>query len=289
MRDRKLIQMYITNMCNSMCKTCSIWKNKERQELLLEQIKKIVEPFKESADFVVGGGEAILHSDIENVLSYLKSSNANYTLLSNCIMNERLKDLIFKYDVKNVTVSFDGIYHDEIRGTAKVKNKEKIIDFVEWAKRNYVNFKLSYTFSCYNEKSFLKDMDFIKSLDIDKVYFCLAQNMDLLKTGTDDVVAQNLKEILERKSMLFEKDLNFITNLIEGKKKKCDSQTTVFTVYSDGSLVRCQSYLSKDVICNVNNCSKEQLQYIIENNKKITCPYDDVCNLLCQRRYDNVR
>lgn len=281
MRSNKLIQLYITNMCNSHCKTCSIWKNKKRQELSLDNIKSIVEPFKDSADFVIGGGEAILHSDIENILSYLQKEKVNYTLLSNCILYGELKRLILKYQIPNITISCDGINHDEIRGS--VGNKTKIIDFISWAKENGVNFKISYTYSSFNEDNFIKDMDWLKSLGIDKVYFCLAQNMDLLETGTDDVVAKDVSKILFRKEMLFEKDLHFIASLIGKRKKLCDSQDSVFTIYSNGDVVRCQSFMSKDVIGDVN---KDSFAKIISNEKAINCPYDKECNLLCQRRYD---
>ena len=281
MRDKKLIQMYVTNICNSRCKTCSIWKNKTRQELSLEQIKKIVEPFKD-ADFVIGGGEAILHSDIENILEYLRAAKVNYTLLSNCILDERLKELITKYDVPNVTVSCDGCKHDEVRGVKG--NFEKIVNFVKWCKENDVSFKISYTYSSYNEDWFLHDMDVFKhGIGVDKIYFCLAQNMELLNSS-DDVVAKSINQILLRKDMLFDKDLNYILSVIGKRKKKCDSQGSVFTIYSNGNIVRCQSYMSKDVLGNVDD---EDVIDILRNKKKhIKCPYDKECNLLCQRRYD---
>ena len=45
------------------------------------------------------------------------------------------------------------------------------------------NIKLSYTYSWFNQFTFEQDMDFIKyTLGFDKVYFCIAQNMDLLNT-----------------------------------------------------------------------------------------------------------
>ena len=109
------------------------------------------------------------------------------------------------------------------------------------------------------------------------------QNMDLLETGTDDVVAKDVSKILFRKEMLFEKDLHFIASLIGKRKKLCDSQDSVFTIYSNGDVVRCQSFMSKDVIGNVN---KDSFAKIISNEKAINCPYDKECNLLCQRRYD---
>lgn len=280
MRSNNLVQLYITNMCNSHCKTCSIWQNKKCEELSFDVICKAVNADR-NADFVIGGGEAILHSQIEDILYYLYAEGINYTLLSNCILLNKLKDLVKRYNVPSVTVSFDGLLHDEIRGAKD--NKHKIVDFVEWAKQSGVSFKLSYTLSAYNEKSFLEDMDFIKSLGVDKVYFCLAQNMDLLHTGTDEVVPHNIGKVLLRKDMLFDKDAEFIESVISGNRRKCDSQESVFTVYSNGDVVRCQSFLSSDVVCNLY---KHSLRDYIYNVCSVDCPFDGKCNLLCQRRYD---
>ena len=85
MRPNKLIQFYITNMCNSGCKTCSIWRNKTRCELVPERMEDVIRAFPE-ADYVIGGGEAILHKRIEDIFSILDYYAVNYTLLSNCIM-----------------------------------------------------------------------------------------------------------------------------------------------------------------------------------------------------------
>ena len=280
MRSNKLIQIYATNLCNSGCATCTIWKNKEREELSLEQIKGIVEPFKDEADFVIGGGEALMHSEIEDILKWLYDNGVKYTLLSNCIMLERLKKLIIKYKVPSVTVSCDGVNHDCIRGVEG--NLLKIKDFVKWAKDNDVNFKISYTYSAFNEQLFMLDMEYFDKIGVEKIYFCLAQNMELLHSS-DNVIASDLNVLLERQDKFYDKDLQFIKALISGEKKKCDSQDSVFTIYSNGDVVRCQSFMSSDVIGNIK---ENMFADIVHLSRPIKCPYDDKCNLVCQRRYD---
>ena len=47
--------------------------------------------------------------------------------------------------------------------------------------------------------------------------------------------------------------------------------------------------LKNEALLKIADALVKNIDVIIENNKKITCKYDDVCNLLCQRRYDNVR
>lgn len=285
MRYKNLIQLYITNMCNSRCKTCNIWRYKEREdppeELSVGQIRDIVLADKE-ADFVIGGGEAILHTKIHDILGMLHEEGVSYTLLSNAIRLRSLCGLVRKYNVPSVTVSCDGTKHDVVRGVAG--NLHHICMFVRWARYNNIPFKLSYTYSAFNEKYFAQDMEFFKSLGINKIYFCLAQEMALLYSGDKSrVVAHNFEQILQYKDMLFNKDVRFIENMLNGTKPICDSQTSVFTVYSNGDVVRCQSFMSQPALFNIKDTS---FSYWLKTANNVICPYDADCNLLCQRRYD---
>lgn len=285
MRDKKLIQLYVTNMCNSHCKTCSIWKNKERMELNNDSIENVLMAFPD-ADYVIGGGEAILHSDIEKLLSLLQDRRINYTLLSNCILPRRLCELIEKYEVPAVTISFDGLGHDKIRGISG--NMVNIIEFKEWCDFNNVRMKISYTYSKYNEGRFEEDMKFIKEqLGFSEIYFCIAQDMRLLMTyeADESFEAKDFEQILNC-DLIPIKDRTHIKGMITGIRRCCTSQNNVHTIYSNGDIVRCQSFKSKEILGNINNMSVEEIRQVLNsvNNKK--CKFDAECNLLCQRRYD---
>lgn len=286
MRDNKLIQLYITNMCNSRCKTCGIWKNKEREELYYGDIFKVFKAFP-NADYVIGGGEAILHRDIEDILTIAKDMNINYTLLSNCICIDKLYELVIKYNIPNITISFDGLVHDRIRGVAG--NFSKIVEFKYKCDNNGINnIKFSYTYSKYNEGWFKKDMKFIKEeLGFNEVYFCIAQDMNLLKTieSEEDFVASNFEQVLDC-DLISEKDKKHIREMITGIRRCCTSQNNVHTVYSNGDIVRCQSFMSKDVLGNIKNMTVDEIKNALSNVKNKICEFDVECNLLCQRRYD---
>ncbi|MDE7430593.1 MAG: hypothetical protein K2N34_01530 [Lachnospiraceae bacterium] len=285
MRDKKLIQLYITNMCNSRCKTCSIWKNEKRQELD-GSVEKVFLAFPD-ADYVIGGGEAILHKNIEVILFLLQTRKANYTLLSNCIWYDRLCELVGRYEVPAVTVSFDGLGHDEIRGF--LGNMANIIKFKEWCDFNDTRMKISYTYSKYNEGRFEEDMKFIKDeLGFNEIYLCIAQDdIDLLMTDKNDerFEADSFEQILKC-DMISDKDKNHIRSMITGIRRFCTSQNNVHTIYSNGDIVRCQSFKSKEVLGNINNMSVEEIRETLNSVKNEKCPYDEKCNLLCQRRYD---
>ncbi len=280
-RDKRLIQFYLTTNCNSRCKTCSIWRYKGEYMNLNPNVVADICAQNLDADFVLGGGEFTLYPYRHTLLDMLDDLGVNYTILSNAVNIRLLEGILDRHNVKNLTISCDGIYHDIIRG---VKGNLLHIGYILDKYREKIpNIKLSYTYSKFNEDNFINDMNFIKyALGFDKVYFCIAQDMDLLKTN-GDVEPSDLKNILAKSDMLYDKDRIFIENLLEGKKKKCDSVGSVFTVYTNGDVVTCQSLMSKLVIGNIY---EKPFNDIVKNVVPFDCPFDGKCNLLCQRRYD---
>lgn len=286
-RSNKLIQFYITDQCNSQCKTCFIWtKKKNFVELTLDSIMKVVTD-NWDADFVIGGGEPMLHSKIDRLLGYLRHEGIKYTLLSNCIEPESLFGLVTAHQVPNLTISFDGINHDYIRGS--IGNKDKIEKFLELTRANRfmkTQIKLSYTLSNLNYMTFPQDMDYIKyKLGFDKVYFCLAQQMDLLHSQAN-VSPLDIDVVANRLHMLYDKDVDLMVRYIRNQQlKPCDSTTSVHTIYNNGDIVLCQSFMSSQVLGNIY---RDKFSRVIEEkaSKQIKCKYDDKCKLVCQRRYD---
>ena len=280
-RDKRLIQFYLTTNCNSRCKTCSIWRCKGEYMSLNPNVVAGICAQNLDADFVLGGGEFTLYPYRHTLLDMLDDLGVNYTILSNAVNIRLLEGILDRHNVKNLTISCDGIYHDTIRG---IKGNLLHIGYIlDKYRKKIPNIKLSYTYSKFNEDNFVNDMNFIKyALGFDKVYFCIAQDMDLLKTD-GDVKPSDLKNILARSDMLYDKDRIFIENLLSGKKKKCDSVGSVFTVYTNGDVVTCQSFMSKLVIGNIY---EKSFNDIVKNVAPFDCPFDGQCNLLCQRRYD---
>lgn len=285
MRDNKLIQFYLTNQCNSRCKTCTIWTNKERLDLSADKVIEIITQFPD-ADYVFGGGEFTLYNSLGYLLDFCDNHKINYTVLSNAIDYKALDTMMSKYKVPNLTISCDGILHDKIRGVeGNLQNIRKVVK--EY--RDKTNLKLSYTYSKYNEKMFPEDMIYFKELGFDKVYFCLAQNMDLLKQKSNkSFIAESFEQILEYKDMLYDKDVRYIESMLNGTKKPCDSTKSVYTVYTNGDVVMCQSYMSGYVHGNIYDTPFKDIVKLWEgeNSKCPACQYDKECNLLCQRRYD---
>lgn len=289
-RPNKLIQFYLTNMCNSKCNTCQIWKNRNIQELSVMKVEETIRDFPD-ADYVFGGGEFTLYKQRDRLLDMCDKNGVNYTVLSNAVNLKLLEQLLASHEVKNLTMSCDGIKHDEIRGVkGNLKNIECVIDY--W--RNSIpNIKLSYTLSKLNEANIDNDMAYFKRNGFDKIYFCIAQNMDLLNAEGDITPSKSSLEYLYESYsyMLYDKDQQLLEDFINGRHKRCDSTVDVHTIYTNGDVVRCQSILSSNVLGNIN---EHPLKYILEADKKwretipngFVCPWNDECELVCQRRYD---
>lgn len=286
MRPNKLIQFYLTNMCNSRCKTCSIWTttNKDKLELSLNKVINTIKLYPK-ADFVFGGGEFTMYSKARELLKFCTSNNINYTILSNCIDVDVLEQLLASFDVKNLTISCDGVKHDKIRGIAG--NLKKIKDVVGIWKGYVPNLKISYTLSKYNEECLDEDMRMFKEMGVNKIYFCLAQSMDLLSTrgSVTPSITSIEKMYYDYGDMLYDKDKQFLRDVVLDNVGKCDSIENVHTIYTNGDVVTCQSFMSRDVVGNIyNNSLKEILDK--RELKDFKCEYSEVCELVCQRRYD---
>lgn len=286
-RSKKLIQFYLTNICNSCCITCSIWKNKGLEEIPWQNVIKVLREFP-NADYVFGGGEFTLYNHRHSLLEFCDRNNISYTVLSNAVSLKRLEELICLHNIKNLTMSCDGVEHDVIRGVnGNLKNIEYIVSKY---KDKIENIKLSYTLSKLNENNIDKDMAYFKSIGFNKIYFCIAQNMDLLKA--EGSIVPSIDSLIyfydNYSDMLYDKDKKLLRDFIVGLHKKCDSVRDVHTIYTNGDVVRCQSFLSNVVIGNIYENSFGE---ILRRDLKIigndySCPYNDKCELVCQRRYD---
>ncbi|MCF7888406.1 MAG: radical SAM protein [Candidatus Omnitrophica bacterium] len=67
----KEITFELTNRCNLKCRICNIWKEKQRRDIALEDIKKVLKTFKNPLSISLTGGEPLLHPDFDKIYKYL--------------------------------------------------------------------------------------------------------------------------------------------------------------------------------------------------------------------------
>ena len=99
------LMIYATTACQSRCRHCSIWK-KPIEHLAMEDIVRVMRSRCVKPYTTVGleGGEFILHPQAESILDWFAHHHRNYTLLSNCLLPDRLIDYTVRFHPKHLTV-----------------------------------------------------------------------------------------------------------------------------------------------------------------------------------------
>lgn len=83
------IQLYPTNNCNMNCPFCSCSEVDRKQQLTLEQIIELIDEAKElgtKAVTISGGGEPLIHPEIEDIVKYIHNSGMEIGLVSNGLL-----------------------------------------------------------------------------------------------------------------------------------------------------------------------------------------------------------
>jgi len=107
------IIVFATNRCNSRCKICGIWKEKQKQDLPAEIIEyKILKSkaVNNHKTFVtLSGGEFVLHPEAKEIVECLNTLGFNFTITTNGLATDRILELADEFMCKNFQISFDGL------------------------------------------------------------------------------------------------------------------------------------------------------------------------------------
>lgn len=188
-RKPRILQLPITSKCNSRCLTCNIWKHRERIDIDVVELQKVLQaPFFSKVTGVgINGGEPTLHSNFVEVVKAVLTlpKLKNIYLISNCINSEKLlmylKEIYPLCKEKNVMlhlqISIDGIgeVHNIVRGI-KISFDRSIQVLQELCchQTEYVDeFNIGCTLSKYNIDYISQIQDYFSQFDV-PVYFHLA-------------------------------------------------------------------------------------------------------------------
>lgn len=124
------LALYVTNRCNSRCKTCNIWKQEDLDELSLEEIQSILRFIgKAPLWFTLTGGESFLREDLLQIVESickccqpLYINIATNALATNSIEKKvpQIIEVCQRYGTKlTINISIDELFekYDEIRGS----------------------------------------------------------------------------------------------------------------------------------------------------------------------------
>lgn len=177
----------VTGNCQSRCKTCYIWKDRDHKDtssdLDLPTIERLFRSIGWTYFFNVSGGEPFLRKDLAEIVRlacrHLKPAVVH--IPTNAIMPERIEETTRKIlevikeeapgTVLTIKPSFDGIgeQHDEIRGVPG--NFEKLLDTLERLKalRNdyeYLHVGVGTVVSKFNQDSLEAIIDYAGTLGV---------------------------------------------------------------------------------------------------------------------------
>ena len=144
----KTFLLFLTNRCNLRCATCFNKNNiSDGAEMSFKYVEKIVENNPLVTKYDIMGGEPLMHTEIDKILSYLERKNKQVGLYTNGILLDKLKTT---YNNLRLNLSF----HSIVSTKASLKPIKSISRQIEKYESIYP-VKLCYLISRDNKK-FLK-------------------------------------------------------------------------------------------------------------------------------------
>jgi len=286
----------MTNLCNSRCKTCSIWKNKKREEIPFEVLKRFASTslFKKIRFLTLTGGEPFLRKDLEKVVNMFKRKNPrlHITIISNALTPRLIYNKVRQMprDVL-ITLSFNGNerIHDETRGVKG--NYKRLLETIGLLKFLGQNINLIFTATKENYNQLLWAWEFAKKHDLNILF---NPEMDYGRLDHDTsrkltseqkitILCQLRKIYSERNRGFFDYTYFLFFKRFYQKKiitDKCYAGTNSIYIDFDGEIYPCENLAGK-----IPSFGNIRTKYILPRNyskqiQKMKC-YKD-CYLQCE-------
>ncbi|MFQ5786346.1 MAG: radical SAM/SPASM domain-containing protein [Thermodesulfobacteriota bacterium] len=210
------ILLAITYKCDSMCKTCGIWKKylkdpeKSLEELSLEEFKRVVDNNKYLQGIAITGGEPFLREDLYDMVTYLDQKGYSTGITTNAIAVEhimketqRILNNLSGEHRFGIQISVDGLdnIHDYIRGVKGNFNNAMML--LKWCmeqseKYNYFHLAgVSHTLTDSNYQYLDKFIEYFTLLGLtpeqisfrpvsySSVYYGNTRNSEMIKKNLD--------------------------------------------------------------------------------------------------------
>ena len=175
----------ITYRCNSRCKTCNIWKKEPKEELRLDDIRRIFSG--NSFPWInLTGGEPFLRKDIYEITkvfrnSFLLSFITNGTIPGSVKAAGKIARLGFPKFVLGVSIDGPEQLHDQIRGVSGTW-KKAIATYKGFRKLRGVEAYIGFTISHLNYTKIPSTLAELKrvvpALKIEDVHFNIVQESE---------------------------------------------------------------------------------------------------------------
>mgnify|MGYP001036424186 FL=1 len=291
--NKKLAQLmiYATNRCQSRCRHCSIWQ-KPHDTLSKDEIVSLMSSRCINRHTTVGleGGEFVLHPQAAEILEWFQANHPNFTLLSNCLLPQKVIDLTRCYRPKHLYISLDG-NRDTYKNMRGVDGYDKVIKVIEELK-DEIPISLMFCLSPFNS---FKDMEY--TIDIAKRYgidirIGIYGTMAYFDTKAEMLQAQGEKYISQIPANIHDTQENYDFVALYDQwrnghlRLRCQSITNSLVIHPDGNVPLCQNL---DVV--LGNIKEKTLDEVFNSAESIAvqCRYSKECNgcwINFHRKYD---
>lgn len=299
--------------CNCRCVMCDIWKaNHDKREISADELRRHVQSFKKLGvrEIVFSGGEALMHSNLWEFSSLLRSEKIKLTLLSTGLLLVKNARAIVD-NLNGVIISLDGskVIHDEIR---QVPNGfDKLAEGVNALKSIDKNFPV--TGRCvlqrHNYSDFQNIVTSAKAIGLDQISFLTADvsssafnrldrwsNERVSEISLNASEAQHFEEIIENSfvGLKTEYDAKFIAENPAKMRKLvryykavngnadfpetiCNAPWVSAVIESDGSVLPCFFHKAYGNIYQNDLLSILNSREAIDFRKSLDMSKDETC------------
>lgn len=182
---------FVTAKCNARCKHCFYWPelNQKKNELTLEEIKKITKTMPRFPALIFSGGEPFLRNDLADIAKAYYDNNkiGRLSIPTNGSLPDKTYHTVKKIldscpnHILTVGISLDGLGedHDKSRGVPGIFNKlEKTYAKLYELKQKYKNFNVNFltTVTKLNQNKLTEINDYGKKHNADVTMIMIRGN-----------------------------------------------------------------------------------------------------------------
>ena len=275
----------VTSKCNARCKHCFRWDNlnNKKDELSLEEVKKISNSMPNFLYLLISGGEPFLKEELVDIVETFSKNNSvtNVVIPTNGSMPDKIlqttKEILERTNVNLVIyISIDGLnlVHDRIRGIGGLFKKAiETYTLLQDLKKDYKNLNVGFIMTMFSEnQTKLKETyNYLRGLNPDSIFLNIARGNT--RIGIKEIDLNNYKELNET----IKKDL--LTNRFKG-----------FSNFSFSNLSKLANIKTHDIITRTIELNRFQIPCYAGT---LNVVMDEVGNLypceLINKRIGNLR
>lgn len=233
----------VTRRCNLKCVMCDIWKEQDKEELTLGQLKNLFRQLKDlkCKNINLTGGEPLLRKDISEIVSYAKKLGMHITLFTNgVLLNKEIAWKLRQNNIDGVNLSIDGIgrVHDKIRGVPCTYLK--VINALEILKKYNIRTTINPIVMDYNIDQLPSLVGLAKKYGASIDFSLLALYGD---TDEEEWIKDGkcLYDIIPKMPMEYKGRIKFIADRFNNfnKLNKCTMPYDRISIKSNGDVVPC--------------------------------------------------